>query len=109
MSSVFILRNQHGLFISRQGEWVNGREAAGLFRTTHKDEAINEMFEVSAKDHQQRVEIVSVSTNDKGIPALPADWIVELPEPQLALAEAVNDGNDAAQAADVDAAIEQTA
>lgn len=109
MSSVFILRNQHGLFISRQGEWVSGREATGLFRTSHKDQAINEMFEVSAKDHQQRVEILSVSTNDKGIPALPADWIVDLPEPQLALADAVNDGSDAAQAPGVDATIEQTA
>jgi hypothetical protein len=91
MSSVFILRNQQGLFTNRQGEWVNGREASGLFRTAHKDEAINEMFEISAKDPQQRIEIVSVEANSKGIPTIPDDWIVQLPEAQMALTEALND------------------
>jgi len=83
MSNVFLLRNQHSLFLNRHAQWVSGKEAASLFRAKHKDEALNEVFEVSARDISQRIEVVELPVNEKGVPIIPAEWIVELPEPAL--------------------------
>ena len=81
MSTLFVLRNQDSLFINRQGEWVSGREANTLFRAKHKDEALNEVFEISARDFGQRITVEEVEATEKGQPIIPADWIVDVPEP----------------------------
>lgn len=78
MSTLFVLRNQQGLFLSRQGEWVSGREATTLFRAKNKDEAFNEVFEVSSKDINQRVQVESVAASAKGQPVVPEEWIVDI-------------------------------
>ena len=83
MSHVFLLRNQQSYFFNRQGEWVSGREASSLFKALHRDEAINEVFEISARDFGQRIEVVEVATSDKGVPQIPAEWIVEPPAPAV--------------------------
>lgn len=73
MKKVFILQNQDNLFLNRHSEWVEGREAASLFKTPHKDEAVNQVFEVSSKDYTQRVQILGCKVNDKNIPQIPDD------------------------------------
>lgn len=71
MSQLYILENQDGLFLSRQGVWVEAREVAVMFKTVHKDEAVNQMVEASSKDYTQRIKVVSCSANDKGLPIVP--------------------------------------
>lgn len=56
---VYVIRNQHGLYLNKQQEWVDGREAQSLFRCAHHDEAINTVFEVSAKDIALRAEALA--------------------------------------------------
>ncbi len=68
MSKVFVVRNQSGLFASKQKEWLDGREPKLLFRSPHKDEAINLVFELSSKDIYLRAEAISVALNDKKQP-----------------------------------------
>ncbi len=80
MSKVFLLQNQDKFFINRQGLWVNGREPAGLYRVKNRDEAINEIFEISARDFDQRITVVEADATVKGIPIIEPDWISELPE-----------------------------
>lgn len=70
MSEVYIIQNQDKLFLSKQRTWVDGREPAGLFRTPHRDEAVNEKFEVNAKDYSQRVSIIECSLNERGVPVI---------------------------------------
>lgn len=70
MSDVYIIQNQDKLFLSKQRTWVDGREPAGLYRTAHRDEAINEKFEVNAKDYSQRVALVSCTLNERGVPMI---------------------------------------
>ncbi len=82
MNTLFVLRNQDSLFINRHIEWVSGREANTLFRAKHKDEALNEVFEISARDFGQRITVEEVSATEKGQPVIPAEWVVELPEPE---------------------------
>ncbi len=73
MSCVFLLQNQHQQLLSRQGEWVDGREAGSLFRTPHRDEAVNQMIEVNAKDYTLRIKVLECELNERGLPLLNDD------------------------------------
>ena len=68
MASVFIVKNQLGLFLSKQQEWVDGRDNQTLYRTPHKDEAINTVFEVSSRDIYLRAETLACECDAKGNP-----------------------------------------
>jgi hypothetical protein len=71
MSQLYILENQDGLFLGRQGVWVEAREVAAMFKTVYKDEAVNQMVETSSKDYTQRIKIVHCGANEKGLPIVP--------------------------------------
>lgn len=70
MSELFILQNHDNLFLGRQKEWLDGHDPAGLFKTPHKDEAVNQVFEISSKDYTQRIKVVSCKANEKGLPVI---------------------------------------
>lgn len=78
MSELFILQNQHKLFLSKQNSWVDGQDVNLLYKSPYKDEAINQMVEVSAKDYTQRIKLVRCAVNDKGLPDIDPSI---LPEP----------------------------
>lgn len=77
---VFVIRNQHGLYLTRQNEWVYGHDPAPLFKTPFRDVALNTLIEVNAKDIELRGVIAEVEVNDRGLPRVtPADDIASLP------------------------------
>lgn len=73
MTQVYILQNQHQQFLGKQREWLDGGDAGALFRTPHKDEAINQMVEINTKDYSQRIQIRACQTNDKGLPVIDSE------------------------------------
>ncbi len=73
MSELFILQNQENLFFSKQKDWVDGRDLNSLFKSPYKDEAINQMVEISAKDYRQRIKVIKCGVNDKGLPTIDPD------------------------------------
>ncbi len=77
MSSVFVVKNQDGYFATKQKEWECGRDPKLLFRTAHKDEAINMVFELSSKDIDLRAEVIVVELDEKKHP------VVEVSAPLL--------------------------
>lgn len=77
MSEVYILQNQARLFLGKQKDWLDGRDPGSLYKTPHKDEAINLMFEVSSKDYTQRIHAVSCGVSEKGLPVIPEDIMPE--------------------------------
>lgn len=81
MSSVFVIRNQHGHYLNKQGVWIDGREAASLYRTVHRDEAVNSVFEASSRDVAIRAETVVCELDARGNPR------VEIGTRQLVLAD----------------------
>ena len=85
MSNVFIVKNQEGYFASKQKEWECGREPKALFRSPHRDEAINLVFELSSKDIYLRAEAISVELDDKKQP------IVEVTAPPKPQADSEED------------------
>ena len=70
MSNIFVVTNQHGHFINKHKEWVDGRDPKVLFRTAHKDEAINLVFELSSKDIYLRAEAIQVELDDNNQPVV---------------------------------------
>jgi hypothetical protein len=70
MSDIYILQNQDQLFLGKQREWLDGREPGSLFKTPHKDEAVNQMVETTAKDFTQRITVLLCPANDKGLPII---------------------------------------
>ena len=81
MTSVFVVKNQLGLYLNKQLEWVDGSDSHGLFRTPHKDEAINTVFEVSSRDIYLRAEALACECDDKGNPLVA---VVATPAPAAA-------------------------
>jgi len=69
-ATVFVLKNQAGLFLNKQGEWVDAGQPATLYRTVHRDEAVNTVFEISAKDMYLRAEVIACKVDEKGQPAI---------------------------------------
>ncbi len=68
MTKVFVVSNQLGLFSNKHKEWIDGRETKLLFRSTHKDEAINLVFELSSKDINLRAEAIPVEVDGNNQP-----------------------------------------
>ncbi|KUJ83900.1 hypothetical protein AWR36_008810 [Microbulbifer flavimaris] len=73
MSHVYVLTNQHQQFLSKSNEWIDGRDANRLFRSEHKDVAINQMFEANTRDVNLRIELLECPTGPKGHPQVPAE------------------------------------
>ena len=82
MTQTFILQNQDKLFFGKNKEWVDGYDANSVFKTPHKDEAVNQMFEITSKDYKQRVKIILCELDDKAHPIIDAD-IMPAPLPKV--------------------------
>ena len=66
MSEAFILKNQHDQFLDKHNEWVDQADTGVLYRTIHKDEAINMMVELSVKNADMRLRVVACTLGDRG-------------------------------------------
>ncbi len=80
MAQVFVLQNQHRQFLSKQREWLDGHDANSLYRSAHRDEALNQMVEANSKDYTLRIRVLACEANAKRNPII-SD------EDQLPLAE----------------------
>ncbi|MDQ2076126.1 hypothetical protein [Marinimicrobium sp. ABcell2] len=82
MSELYILQNQDKLFLSKQKEWLDGRDRNSLFKTPHKDEAVNQRVEISAKDYTQRITLMLCPVDERGLPVIaPEDLPPAQPRP----------------------------
>ncbi len=88
MSTVFLLQNQHKHLLGKSGDWLDGRHVIGLYRTAHKDEALNQQFEAGSKDYSLRIHILVCQLNSKKQPIIADDDLPEaIAEPALELSE----------------------
>ena len=102
MSDVYVVRNQLGQFWGKSKAWTDGRDPRAIMRTSHSDEAMNTLFELSSKDIELRGEVVQVPLTERGDPTVePSEHLIEPVETnaeqatdQQAQADA---GNDAPQ------------
>jgi hypothetical protein len=81
MNQTFILQNHDKLFFGKNKEWVDGYDANAVFKTLHKDEAVNQMFEITSKDYKQRVKVLACDLDEKALPII-ASEIMPAPLPK---------------------------
>jgi len=70
MKTVFVISNQQGLFLGKQGQWLDDSEPAAAWRTPHRDIALNHLIENNARDIEQRLVLLQCPLNEKDIPLL---------------------------------------
>lgn len=68
MADVFVVRNQLGHYWGKKKHWVDGSNPHAVLHTTHQDEAVNTLFELSSKDIELRGEVVATTLSGKGDP-----------------------------------------
>ena len=70
MSKKFVIRNQSQHYLSQDKTWVDGTDPTSLFRSSHKDIAVNELFEANVRDFALRAELIHCETSSKGYPSV---------------------------------------
>ena len=71
MQEVYLLQRNDGLFLNKQQDWVDGDNASELYRATHRDDAINTKVELTIKAPDLRLEVITCTLTEKGVPRLP--------------------------------------
>ena len=102
MTDVFVIRNQLGHYWGKGKAWVDGSQPKQVLRTTHQDEAVNTLFELSSKDFELRGDVVAAELSERREPIIEASQIPLPMEPEAELVPKAADGaqdaaNEAAQ------------
>jgi len=77
VSTVFLLQNQRKQLLGKSGDWLDGRTPATVYRSAHKDEALNQQFEAGSKDYNLRITMMVCELNTKKQPIIDADNLPE--------------------------------
>lgn len=105
MKTLFVIRNQNNHYLGKQGQWVDGSHRPALFRSEHRDVALNELFEVNIRDFDLRGELISVEMDDKRLPVVEVLNPIEVVEP---VDEAPEEDVGAAQSEDAEGDVEDS-
>jgi hypothetical protein len=65
MSGAFVIRNQLGHYWGKSGSWVKGGRVGQVACWTHRDEAVNTLFELGSQDTDLRGEVMPTATEDQ--------------------------------------------
>jgi hypothetical protein len=68
MEPTYVVINQLGQYLNKHKLWISGRDNQLIYRTIHKDEAINQVFEMSSKDIELRARLLIVELDEKSQP-----------------------------------------
>jgi len=74
---IYIIKNHDESILGKDLEWLDGRDTNQIFKTEHRDIALNQLIELNAKDINLRAQIVECEADKKGRPIMllesPAD------------------------------------
>jgi hypothetical protein len=68
MSEIFVVCNQLGQYWGKKKHWVDGTNAKKVMTLKHRDEGLNVLVELSARDIELRGEVLIVAATDRGVP-----------------------------------------
>jgi hypothetical protein len=68
MSDCFVVRNQLGHYWGKKKRWVDGSKPARVMTLKHRDEGLNLLVELSARDIDLRGEVIPVTASARGLP-----------------------------------------
>ena len=102
MSELFVIRNQLGQYWGRTKRWVDGTKPRRVLTFKHRDEGLNQLVELSAKDVALRGDVIAVEEDDRGVPSVEASEHLFPDEEELLKAEQADEpgeGGDADESA----------
>ncbi len=67
---LFILRDAAGNLLTKDLLWVSDYVVTELFKTPHKDVALNQLLEINASDIELRAQIVACEVDHKNRPII---------------------------------------
>ncbi len=70
MSTVHIIRNALGHYWGKGKRWVDGSDTSRVAQHSHRDEAVNTVFELSSKDIDLRCDVLEMNLEDEKLPKL---------------------------------------
>ena len=70
MSTVHIIRNALGHYWGKGKRWVDGSDTSRVAQHSHRDEAVNTVFELSSKDIDLRCDVLEMNLVDEKLPKL---------------------------------------
>ena len=82
MKKLLVIRNQNNHYLGKHGTWVDGSHAPALFRTEHKDMAVNELIETNIRDFDLRGEIIVCDADKHGYPLVEVLNPIPMPDPE---------------------------
>lgn len=80
MRKAFIITNQHGHYLGKQREWLSGSDRRLLYRSEHRDDVVNTVFEMSSKDFDLRASIAECELDEQGQPRV---TVIDIPASEL--------------------------
>ena len=101
MTEVYVIRNQHRHYWGKSKAWVSGSDAKVVMRAKHEDDAVNTLFELSAKDVDLRGEVLAATLSERGEPVIEPSQI-----PLLSADEATDESTIVPREPDADTTVE---
>jgi len=95
LKQLFLIRNQNMHYLGKNGEWLDGSHAPGLFRCEHRDVAVNQLIEINIKDFDLRGEIILCDIDERGYP------VVEVLNPIVTIEEVAAQDSVVAQQSEI--------
>jgi len=85
MSKLYLIVDQYNKFLEKSGEWADTLRTNQVYRTLHKDEALNELLELNSKHIELRLRIIEASLTEDGL--VPMEPLAKIDRPAEELTE----------------------
>lgn len=70
MNKVFVVQSAEGHYFSKHGQWLSGKEASQIYFGKYKDEALNQLIDITIKNVDVRAKVVETQLNARNYPIL---------------------------------------
>jgi len=70
---IYVIKNHDESILGKDLEWLDGTDANLVFKTEHRDIALNQLIELNSKDINLRAQIVECEADKKGRPIMLLD------------------------------------
>ena len=67
---IYVIKKHDESILGKDLEWLDGTDANLVFKTEHRDIALNQLIELNSKDINLRAQIVECEADKKGRPIM---------------------------------------
>lgn len=70
MNKVFVVQSAEGHYFSKHGQWLSGKEPSQIYFGKYRDEALNQLIDITIKNVDVRAKVVETQLNARNFPIL---------------------------------------